>query len=324
MNRLERLINLVAALLDADRPLSRHELTVLVPGYDANEQAARRAFERDKDALRSMGIPIVVELLDPEDPNHGEGYRIPREQYELPDPGLAPDELAALHLAASTVRLEGMGGVEAIWKLGGSTALVDAGAGGAALEGNEHLAVLFGAVSDRRTVRFDYRGSARTVDPYRLAYRNGFWYLAGYDHDKASERSYRLDRFESAPEVGEAKAFERPAGEGRARPSLPWEMGEEDAREARVWVDADQAPWAEAKVGSEAVEERRPDGSVVVAMRVTNTDAFRSFVLGFLDHAEVLAPPDLRADMTTWLTEVCGVSDHSDPQLRTLRGGGAK
>ena len=44
-----------------------------------------------------------------------------------------------------------------------------------------------------------------------------------------------------------------------------------------------------------------PDGSVVLAVRVTNRDAFRSFVLGFLDHAEVLGPAELRADLVEWL-----------------------
>ena len=301
MNRLERLLNLVAALLDAQRPLSRHELTVLVPGYDDNEQAARRAFERDKEALRAMGIPIAVEPLDPDEPTSGEGYRIPREQYELPDPDLAPDELAALHLAASTVRLEGSEGQAAIWKLGGSADVAAVTA--AALEGNEHLPVLFGAVSERRTVRFSYRGTERAVDPYRLAYRNGFWYLAGFDRDKGSERSFRLDRFESAPVAGEPKAFERPTTTA-ARPVQPWEMGEEDERTGRVWVDGEQAMWAEAKVGSDAVVERRPDGSIVLELRVTNADAFRTFVLGFLDHAEVLAPPELRADIVDWLRAI--------------------
>ena len=43
------------------------------------------------------------------------------------------------------------------------------------------------------------------------------------------------------------------------------------------------------------------DGSVVVELAVTNRDAFRSFVLGLLDHAEVLAPPELRADVVDWL-----------------------
>ena len=33
-------------------------------------------------------------------------------------------------------------------------------------------------------------------------------------------------------------------------------------------------------------------------------DAFRSFVLDFLDHAEVLSPPELRDDMVRWLQEI--------------------
>ena len=52
--------------------------------------------------------------------------------------------------------------------------------------------------------------------------------------------------------------------------------------------------------------ERRDDGSIVVRMGVTNREAFRSFVLGLLDHAEVLAPPELRADMVAWLTAQAG------------------
>ena len=47
---------------------------------------------------------------------------------------------------------------------------------------------------------------------------------------------------------------------------------------------------------------RRPDGSVVFRVGVTNVPAFRSFVLGFLDHAEILGPPGLRDDMVAWLT----------------------
>ena len=40
-------------------------------------------------------------------------------------------------------------------------------------------------------------------------------------------------------------------------------------------------------------------------LAVTNRAAFRSFVLGLLDHAEVLAPPELRADMVAWLKRLC-------------------
>jgi predicted DNA-binding transcriptional regulator YafY len=68
-----------------------------------------------------------------------------------------------------------------------------------------------------------------------------------------------------------------------------------------VLVDADQAAVAIAEVGDDAVVERRDDGSVVLELAVTNRDGFRSFVLGFLDHAEVLAPDELRDDVVDWL-----------------------
>jgi proteasome accessory factor B len=45
---------------------------------------------------------------------------------------------------------------------------------------------------------------------------------------------------------------------------------------------------------------------VVLVFGVTNRDAFRGFVLDFLDHAEVLGPPELRADLVGWLESVAG------------------
>ena len=319
MNRLERLLNLVAALLDAGRPLSRIEIQRRVPGYGEGE-SARRAFERDKDALRAMGIPVVLEPLAPEHREQGEGvegYRIPPEQYQLPDPHLAPDELAALHLAASTVRLgasadgapdeAGM----AIWKLGGATGDATSGAPLAALPGSEHLPVLFGALGERRTVAFGYRGAERVVDPFRLSYNGGHWYLNGHDHDRGDVRNFRLDRMESGPRAGDAGAFERPPHAPQPTPA-PWRMGDEDLVEAELLVDAEQAQWAEARAGAETVRERRPDGSVVLAMPVTNRAAFRTFVLGFLDHAEVLGPPELRASLLTWLDSLSTAAAPAD------------
>ena len=144
-----------------------------------------------------------------------------------------------------------------------------------------------------------------TLDPWRLSFRNGHWYLAGFDHDAGEERMFRLDRVESEVEpAGDGGAFTPPAHLGAQPP--PWELGGDEALIARLLVDAEQAAWAASHVGPEAVEEWRPDGSVVLAVRVTNRDAFRSFVLGFLEHAEVLGPPELRADMVDWLERLAG------------------
>ena len=312
MHRLERLINLVAALLEASVPLTAEDLRQRVPGYADEKGAFRRAFERDKETLREMGVPVVVEPVDPADPGVV-GYRIPKEEYYLADPGLAADELAALHLAASAVRLEGSEGVGALWKLGGEVAEGGPTPAVAALPGGAQLAPLFAAISERRRVAFTYRERRREVDPHRLSFRNGHWYLHGFDHQATGDRAFRLDRMESGVDtVSEPEAFERPTAAAGLRgpnavggPPPPWEMGTEEPVTAVLLVDAEQAGWATGHLGADAVQERRGDGSVVLGVRVTNRDAFRSFVLGFLEHAEVLGPPPLRAELVQWLEALC-------------------
>jgi predicted DNA-binding transcriptional regulator YafY len=309
VNRLERLINLVAALLDAERPLSADELRRRVPGYADDKAAFRRAFERDKETLRDLGVPVEVEPVAGSDPPV-DGYRVRKEAYYLPDPGLADDELAALHLAATAVRVDVANGVEALWKLGGEVAEAGPVPAVAALPGTAHLVPLFGAISARRAVTFGYRGRPRHVDPVRLSFRNGHWYLSGVDRDAGEDRLYRLDRVEGDVEAGppgsagDGAAAAAAAVAGAAVPS-PWELGGDEPVTARLLVDAEQAGWAEGHVGPAAVVARRPDGSVELEVAVTNRDAFRSFVLGFLDHAELLGPPELRAELVTWLEALC-------------------
>ncbi len=67
--------------------------------------------------------------------------------------------------------------------------------------------------------------------------------------------------------------------------------------------------------GEAAIDESRPDGSVVVTLDVVNRDAFRTFVLELLDHAEVLDPPELRADLVDWLTAM--TASGTKPGART-------
>ena len=319
MERLERLVNLVAALLEAERPLGREDLRVRVGGYADDNDAFRRNFERDKDLLRQMGMPLVLEPLDARYPEGEVGYRIPRDRYQLPDPDLSDDELEALHLAVSAVDVEGAWGrsaaTTALWKLAaagaprpGSVATAPPPAPKVALDlpAGERLAVLFGAVAGRQQVRFSYHRGWRQVDPWRLSYRNGQWYLAGFDHSRGGSRTFRLDRIETAPELlGEPGAFERPPP-ASAMPPPPWQLGDDEETTARLAVDASHASFAITAVGPGAAVERRPDGSVVLAISVTNRAAFRAFVLGFLDHAELLGPPALVDDLIAWLERIAG------------------
>ena len=88
-SRLERITNLVLALLDTPRPLSLREIGGAVAGYPTEPGALRQAFERDKRTLRDGGIPVAVERLDGDDQV---GYRILPEHYYLPDLHLEPAE----------------------------------------------------------------------------------------------------------------------------------------------------------------------------------------------------------------------------------------
>ncbi len=304
-DRLERLTNLLANLLDARRPLTLEELVELVPGYPSEKAAYRRQFERDKDTLRGIGIPVQVEPLDTL--GGGDvGYRVRPEEYYLPELDLTSDERAALHLAVTAVRLEGGGAREALFKLGGLEG--ESAAPLAALRTEPALPALFDAYRTRATVSFDHRGERRRLDPYGLLFRRGRWYVVGHDHDRGEPRSFRVDRISGDVEIGPGGAFTAP--EGLDPTSLlridPIAFGDDAPVEARLQVDRGYAAWAIAELGDESVVERHDDGSVVFAVPVVNLNAFRSFVLGMLDHVEVLGPPEMRAAIVGWLETVAG------------------
>lgn len=300
-DRLERLLNLTAALLNASRPLTAADLARLVPGYPdpADKATFRRAFERDKESLREMGIPLDLVDVPGADPPE-QGYRIRREEYALRDPGLDADELAAIQLATAAVRMEGLPGTEAIWKLGGAPAAEIESPAVAALPTIPQLVPLFGAVAVRAPVTFAYRGATRTIDPHRLSFSRGRWYLDGFDHDRQADRQFRLDRIAGEVTVGEAGSFDRPPAP-RDRGSQPWQLGGDPPVTARLRIDGDQAGWALDHLGEVTVLAQAPDGSTELELEVTNREGFRSFVLGFLEHAEIVGPEELRGEIVAWL-----------------------
>lgn len=317
MNKLERLLNLTAVLLDTPRPLSAEELRTRVEGYPPAGSAFHRAFERDKEDLRVLGIPLLVERTLASHPPV-DGYRIDPDDYYLPDPGLAPDELAALHLASLTVRLDGVGDREALWKLGGVDETESSISGDhtvASLPADPSLVPLFQAIVDRRQVAFSYRDQNRTVDPWRLDFERGRWYLTGFDHLRQGQRNYRLDRIEGA--VSAVGPIERMAGPRRpsnSGPIPPWELGDERPVMAKVRIDADHVASARRQVGPAVTVVKQSDGSALFEVPVINFDAFRSFLFGFLDHAELVEPEDWRDDVVRWLEAIVAASELEDEQ----------
>ncbi|WP_261167188.1 YafY family protein [Microbacterium sp. Marseille-Q6965] len=104
----ERQLNLVVALMATEVGLTKQQILDNVSGYRqrqgaASVEALEKMFERDKEELRRVGVPVET-IGDASDPNdlREARYRIPKSEYDLPeDLEFTPAEVAVLSLAGS-------------------------------------------------------------------------------------------------------------------------------------------------------------------------------------------------------------------------------
>ena len=102
--KTERILNLTICLLVSGRYLPKSRIREAVEGYhNLSDAAFERTFERDKDELRSLGVPIEVGSFDPlfdDEP----GYRILSSEFALPAIDLDAEEAAVVGVAARVWR----------------------------------------------------------------------------------------------------------------------------------------------------------------------------------------------------------------------------
>jgi proteasome accessory factor B len=311
MDKTERLLDLVALLLDAREPVSFADLREqFADEYGGPRSAAERKLERDKAELLQLGVPI--EYVEPERLDERElgGYRIDRKAFFLPDPKLLPEEAAALYAAGAAalaahdfpfaqdlvfalrkISLAGSG--ESAVGRAAARRLLIVRPGDPARAGK--LQALGPAVARRKTVHLVYEAppgldgkpgerTERDVDPYGLAFRGGSWRLVGYCHLRKAQRVFVVDRIERM-QVNEQKPntpdFETPQGfdAGAAAGKRPWQW----VGTAPVEVKLRFAP------GSEALGERvfdAPDG----LLQATYLDGLIPLVLSLGDRVWIESP----------------------------------
>jgi proteasome accessory factor B len=315
--KVERLINLVVMLLETRKPVSVETIHQTIPGYgQENYESFKRMFERDKEELREMGIPI--ELIAVDNWGEEEGYRIPKERYYLPDLELQPDEVASLWIAAGLMRMSDEGAARsAIMKLSSDSHL-DPAAGPAWLAADLGLALpnlprAFESVSERKSVEFAYRkaeGKPRHLDPYGLVHRKGVWYVVGLDYSSAEVRSFRLDRI-----VGDLRfvepskpgpEFDIPEGfdPARALEAPPFAQGDSAEIKATVSFDASTAWWVERSAPWLHLEWQE-DSIANAVIEVSDITGFVSWLLSYGEGATLISPDDLKMAVRTRLEEIC-------------------
>lgn len=328
--KVERLMNLVIALLSTRSYLTAERIRANVAGYgDQSDEAFSRMFERDKSELRDLGIPLETGRVSAFEPT--EGYRIKPDAYALPDIDLTPDEAAAVAVATtlweSPERITAT--QSALLKLRAAgvdvdpaeTVAITTGAGPAGLRGSEEvLGALFAAIDERRAVQFKHRPTmiepytVRTVEPWGVLTARGRWYLVGHDRDRDATRIFRLSRItdvkvvgEVVPAMGEVK---RPAGvdlRAIVERSIDAAAGGQGGGVARVWVADGRATAirrAGRSVGRRAVGQRQGD---VVELDAGSTDWLAREIAGYGRDALALEPQSLRDDVLARLTAQAGV-----------------
>lgn len=220
----ERLTNLVVALMSTEIGLTKQQILESVSGYrqrledGSRADALEKMFERDKDELRSLGVPVetIGDAADPKDLRDAR-YRIPQAEYDLPaDLEFTPAELAVLQLAGSvwsaeSASADALSGVRKIRALGidGDEPII--GFAPRVTTQDASFGPLQDAIERCRVAAFDYikPGEAasrpRRIRPLALVDYEARWHVYGIDTEADAERTFLLSRI-----VGPVKITREP------------------------------------------------------------------------------------------------------------------
>jgi predicted DNA-binding transcriptional regulator YafY len=262
---------------------------------------SRRTIYRDMSALSESGVPIVS--------LPGEGYEL-MEGFSLPPLAFTPEEASALFLGGrlltehATGRL-GMDAAQALEKLAAIlpaptrawverlTAIVGFIASRPRFDlDDSRLALLQDAIAERRVVHLRYHSRSRDeaterdVEPVRLHYNDGVWYVTGYCRLRTGSRDFRLERIEELAVLDEVFA--------------PRDAGTETAQriEVRVRFAASARRWVRERQHYGFVREQTgADGGAVMTYRVEAIDEMLPWLRGWGPAAEVLTPVELREEL---------------------------
>ncbi len=320
--KLIRQLSLISYLMAERRPVTALDIKRDVEGYSGmNEDAFARRFYADRSELESLRIPLTVEK-----PVDGvaeqENYSLRPENFHLPAIAFTDAELAALATALSLLDGEfayaeplrlalqqitwGRPSPLAAPEQQGVALGITASAGGHDL--SQRLVKIETAIFRHKTIAFDYytmerdEVGARKVDPYHLLYRGGQFYLLGLAHERGALRVFRLSRIRGkvAYATKAEHDFKRPTDfDPRAYANrAEWQSGDPIGR-AEIVV-AERVAWqVERHFGRYG--ELRPaseeSGDRVFATDYGNARQLLSWVLGLGEHARVLGPPELAAEL---------------------------
>ena len=317
----ERLFSLVLALLATESGLTKSEILSTVQGYrqrfsrSGDNANLERQFERDKDDIRELGVPLeTIDSPGQVGNNQNLRYRIPRGAYELPsDISFSAEETALLGLAAMVWRegslsAESRRAIVKLRSLGVSTDEPVLGYAPRLRVRDAAFEPLRSALDKHQIVRFSYlkpgeaQARIRTVAPLALVQHQGRWHLHAVEPDTGATKTFLLRRIVS-PVAATAKTFV-PDGADQTQAALREleQVWESHSIEIEVMPDSDAATRLHKRRGTTVA------ASGNLLLHYSDANIVADELAGYGPEVLVVAPPALRDAVSARLRLVA--ADH--------------
>ena len=296
-SKAERLLNLLMALRGTHVGLGREQIRSVVRGYspEASAEAFERMFERDKDELRAMGVPVAT-LTDAS--GVVTGYRIEGD-WALPPLALSRAELAVLGLAARVWQRADLApaALNALRKVEAQLGMRSSEPGAAPIAGlsldSPAVHALIDASGTRTPITFEYSKGQdaatelRHIQPWGTVWWRAHWYLVGFDTDRDDVRVFRASRIAGAVRSDpDGWDYEVPGGFDAA------EAIGRFARSDAIGLELALDPGVAADLRLRGEPQGRTEGGAdVVILPVADLTSGVGSVLAFGTGARVIGPP---------------------------------
>jgi len=318
----ERQFSLVLALLATEQGLTKEQILSTVDGYhqkwspSGDNANLERQFERDKDTLRELGVPLeTVDAPGQQGNNQLQSYRVSKGDYELPeDIRFTPTELSLLQLAGTVWREGSLSGDmrRAMIKLRAAGIEPDGPMLGYAPR-LKQLEPAFGpvaqAIERHDVIEFRYarpgRAVARrhTIKPLAVYQFRGRWLFTGLEAVPSRESQDRRLTFMLSRIVGEVTAtrerFDPPAGDHAAEAMAELErLWQRQTATVAVEPGSDAAIRLSRRYGGTTPDER------VLIVHYSDLALLADELAGFGPEATVIEPEHLKQAVTSRLDAV--------------------
>jgi len=302
---LERVLNLFTLLHRSTRPLSREQIVAemakgMTP-YPESDDAQRQLFGSDKNTIvRDLGIQVRQTVAQGDEAGQTK-YWISEEDMCVPEIDLTNDELSVLSLALASIHHSVPEASEAMMKLEGMNPQRSA------VDFNVQVPLIVVRLTEmiqrRQIAHLEINGTSVVVDPSRLLFDKGTWYLIAVLDGEKRLRAIKCAHISPDFSIveGEASSTKKNLSNRELRKLV--HNVEDDDVEAQVLVDGHVAgiSWWDSRVRE---TEALPDGKLRITVQVDDPARLRGWVLGFGTHAVIESPTSLRDDFVKWLKQL--------------------